>query len=489
MTDLKEAFTRLKPMLEDYVSKKNSIQKQLIQQGIIPKEICNDCKNKEIEEVIKFDAKTNTAISDFVEWISNNEIREVQCDKKQVYVISKKKQIEGKKGTSLLLGVEIGAGLKKEEPEFEFKFPISKFKRRNYAKLFNFEFYGFSVCKHILDEASMKKALPMILVKTGNHHMFFIGESSRLPTEILKKGSKKINKLRLLCEDCYNRLDKIGCENAISRRGFVYDSFRCNFDEIIFRNLLTKYKIKFNAIESEEHRNGFEYFLPDMNILITKRIRELKEVVEKLNPKIILGFGKQQDIVNFLEYKSSVIIFDDSEDAHQRFFLFDKNKRVEDSMEKVVSHIVSKLNEYSEQIRGKEHDRLIEAFFKIGQDLGFIPQKELPHKGTRVDLVWLDRGGNIYGAIEVETSAQWKKDIVSTWETEPKLAIVVSHYKSEKGIQDILQYVLLENMPHKLLFINNLTKRAYLIEKNSILKYYDLIEKKEVKPPTDIFEY
>jgi len=117
-------------MLEEYVTQKNLIQKQIIQQGTIPKEICNECKNKEINEVIKFDTKTNNAFQDFVEWISTNGIREIQCDKKHVYIISNKKQIEGKKGAPLLLGVVIGTGLKKEEPEFEFKFPISKFKKK-----------------------------------------------------------------------------------------------------------------------------------------------------------------------------------------------------------------------------------------------------------------------------------------------------------------------------------------------------------------------
>lgn len=335
----------------------------------------------------------------------------------------------------------------------------------------------------------MKKSLPVVLVKTSDRHLYFIGESSRPLDEIVRKGRKAISKLRLLCEDCYNRIDKIGCENAILRKGFVYDPFRCDFEGIIFKNLLKKYDIRFDAIESEVYRNEFEYFLPDMSALITKRTIELKDIAEKLKPEIILGFGEQQDIVNFLEYNSNIIIFDDSEEAQQRFFLFDKSKKVEDSIEKVILRIVSKLNEYAEQIRGKEHDRLIESLFKIGQDLGFIPQKELPQKGTRVDLVWLNREGKIFAAIEVETSAQWKKDIVSTWETEPKLAIVVSYYKSEKGIKDSLQYVLLENMPHKLFFINNFTKKAYLIERNSILKYYDLAEKKEIKRTSDVFEY
>jgi hypothetical protein len=152
-------------------------------------------------------------------------------------------------------------------------------------------------------------------------------------------------------------------------------------------------------------------------------------------------------------------------------------------------YVTLKLDNYSQEIRGKEHDRLVEALERIGHDLGFIPQKELPHKGSRVDLVWLDRDGNVFAAIEVETSSQWKKDIISTWETEPKLAIIISHYKSDKGIKDITQYVLLENMPHKLLFINNTNKKAYLIDRQNIVRYYDIEKKKEIKTTSDTFEF
>jgi hypothetical protein len=132
------------------------------------------------------------------------------------------------------------------------------------------------------------------------------------------------------------------------------------------------------------------------------------------------------------------------------------------------------LDRYSSQIRGKEHDKLVEAFKKIGEELGFVTQAEMLQRGARVDVVWINRDGKVEVAIEVETSAQWKKDIVTTWETSPRLAVVLAHYKTDKGTEDITQYDLLQYMPHRLFFISYLQKKAYLVEKARIVKAYDI---------------
>ena len=89
--------------------------------------------------------------------------------------------------------------------------------------------------------------------------------------------------------------------------------------------------------------------------------------------------------------------------------------------------------------------------------------------------------------MEVETASQWKKDVLTTWESEPKFAVILEHSKSEKGIKDITQYSLLKYMPHKLLFINNITKKAYLVEKQNVLKFYDIEKREEIE--SEVFEY
>ncbi|MCK4730563.1 MAG: hypothetical protein KAT28_04540 [Candidatus Aenigmarchaeota archaeon] len=467
---LKKSFDTIKPVLQEYVEEKEIIQNQIDSKGIIPKEICDNCKYKDILEVIKLDKKTNKSIPEFIEWITNNKIGKLmQCDKKKIYITSTKKQIENKNGVVLFGGSNSGSiGIQKSELIYKYEFPIIKFKNKSFRNIFEFEFDSFSFCKHITNKSSMKKILPVI--KT--------------------KKTKRIS-LELLCEECYNRIDKIGCEQSILKRGFAYKSFKCNFTDILFKNLLRKHNICFIESEYEWYINSeySEYHLPTLDMLVTKPTKNLKEVIKIIKPNTILSFGKKQNIVNFLKCNSNVIIFDDSEDIQQRFFIFDKNIKIEESIEKIVSHIISKLEEYSQEIGGKEHDKLINAFEKIAHDLGFVSQKEFFNKGSLVDLVWFDRKGKIFVATEVETSSQWKKDLVSTWETEPKLAIIVSHSKSDKSIKDITQYVLLKNIPHKLLFINNTTKKAYLIEKQKILKYYCMNTKKQIETTSNIFEY
>jgi hypothetical protein len=104
-------------------------------------------------------------------------------------------------------------------------------------------------------------------------------------------------------------------------------------------------------------------------------------------------------------------------------------------------------------------------------------------------MAWLDRQGIVQVAIEVEDAAStWKKDIISTWEAQPRLAIILTHDKTDKKIRDLTQYVLLQYMPHKLLFVNYELKRAYLVEKQDLLKCYDLEKKAEV-PKSEIFEF
>jgi hypothetical protein len=302
--NLKETFEKLRPLLEEYVQEKEIIQKQINQKGIIPNEVCDNCRNNNILEVIKLDEKTNKNVPYFIEWIIKNDIQTIQCNKKQVFLVSPKKELEGKRGTRVI-EVDVVSGLEKEEPKYEYKFPVSKFKRKKFSRIFNFEFYNLSLCNHITDEFTIKKALPTIIIKTSRHS-FFINEISQGIRDIVEKEKPKRIELKLLCEECYNRIDKIGCEEGIIKRGFVYEPFRCSFAEILFKNLLKKHNIHFIEPGTNEFHRGFEYCLPELNVFVTRWSRDIKDVLEKINPNIILSFGKKQDIVNFLEYNANI---------------------------------------------------------------------------------------------------------------------------------------------------------------------------------------
>ncbi len=52
--------------------------------------------------------------------------------------------------------------------------------------------------------------------------------------------------------------------------------------------------------------------------------------------------------------------------------------------------------------------------------------------------------------------------------------MILTHYKTDKGVEDIVQYNLLQFMPHRLLFVSYLQKKAYLIERGRIVRAYDV---------------
>jgi len=91
----------------------------------------------------------------------------------------------------------------------------------------------------------------------------------------------------------------------------------------------------------------------------------------------------------------------------------------------------------------KEAISAMHALYSIGGELGYVPQKEYGKSGVRIDCVWFDREGKIQVASEVETTATWKKDLISTWEVEPKLAIIVGFPKTDKVAQNLMQAIQL----------------------------------------------
>ena len=187
-----------------------------------------------------------------------------------------------------------------------------------------------------------------------------------------------------------------------------------------------------------------------------------------------------------MKFNTNLIIFDDS-NSSQKYSIFDKNKSVESNIEKCCLSIIQNFEEVAEQTRGNEHEKLIGTLEKIGRNLGYVPQKEVSNKGNRVDLIWNDREGNVFAALEVETKGNWKKDIVTTWEIEPKLSVILANAKSEKPIKELINYVLLRDMPHKLLFLNYTTKRGYLLDKQKIVRFYDISKGKEIE--SEVLEY
>jgi len=490
--DFQTAFKKLKPVLDSYIEQEITLHKQIAREGTLSDEIKSECPIHNIVKVEKFNDDAIKSTSNLVKWIQENKISWIESDQENIYLKSRVKKIEGRKGKETVDSMLIShdSGLKSKEKEYEFKFSLNNLKKKDFFQILRFHpFSAFSFCEHS-DTEKINHMRPVIIEAKEERHFF--SERGKSISDILDQTEPEPI-LELMCADCYGRINKICCQNAIVKRGVGYESdYHHNFDHLLFKLILKKNNVSFKEFNEENQRmprrSSFYFYLPEFNSLVVQNDRDLDQIIDKLKPSILISKGNVKDIVSYLSYNTNLIIYDDSEDINQRYFIFDKNKPVEENIEKCCNHIIKNLETYVDELRGKEHDRIIESLAKIGKELGFISQRELSIKGIRIDLVWLNRNNSVFGAIEVETSSQWKKDIVSTWETEPQIAIIVSHSKTEKVIGDILQYILLKAMPHKLLFINNTTKKAFLIENQSLIHVYDLMKQKEI-PKSEIYEY
>ena len=474
MASPKEVLNRLKPVLDEYLEEKAAIEKQIAQQGTIPRYFCERCHHLSILEVQKLSEEQKRGVGDLVGWMEHNDIRYFRSDGKSIRFSSSMEKVEGIKGSTLILVTPAT-----EPSQYDYAIPISKLQKKTFFPILNNEFHRMGACGH-LDRASLKSGLPVLLLTTSRYLSTPLSVD-----EILKKP--KETTLRLLCSECFERIESVGCEEGITRRTSFAFTYLCPVKHMLLQTLLRKHMISFAAPSLEHWYKSTTIYLDELQVLVTDE-KKIESEVEKLKPKCILAFGTQKDLFSHIRLGADVIIFDDSVEATQRYFVFDKDKKVDDSPEHIVKAVVDKLDTYAEEIRGKEHDRLVEAFQRIGRDLGFVAQQELGVKGTRVDAAWLDRQGVVQVAIEVETSSAWKKDLVSTWETQPKLAIILIHDKTDRGIKDVIQYGLVRTMPHGLLFINYALKRAYLIDNQEILRCYDL-EKKTEMAKTEVIEF
>lgn len=291
-------------------------------------------------------------------------------------------------------------------------------------------------------------------------------------------GLEKSDALYLCCEDCRKEIEKRECVGSVRKVGFVY-TFNCDLDTLILRKILEAEKVPFESGAIDEDSVFFrrtKFYLHKHGILIDDKPDGT--TVAQLSPRLLVTFGDKSAVTSLLNLKTDVLILTDEGE----FYNYGHTRTVEKSLDIITNTIVEKLDSYAESIRGNEHDRIIIAFENIGRELGYVPKREYGKRGIRVDCVWYDREGKIRVAIEVETKGGWKKDIISTWELEPDLSIIVTYQKTESVSKALLDFTLMKYLPHRLLYINMETKNAFLFEKQQILRKYSLEQKEKAEP-------
>lgn len=474
--DLSDIIERLRPIFQEYQKERLRLEEKIAREGRVPPFLCENCGRRNILEVRELGVQKQQ-VGKLMEWMQANDVRELQSDGEVLSFRSTKKSVEKVEGTMSLLLIGGALGATAREELYEYRLSASKLKKRQCYDVVALPFETIRACNHLDPETAKESSVALL---TLSARMGYIPSLSSVEQLWAKDQTKK--ELRLLCPECSSRIDAIGCEDSIRRDGFVFRYAYCPVRRTTFEQLLQKHNIRFVAQQTDGRyplQQRLNHHLPELGTIVTESSRDLESLMRIAQPMCILTFGTKADLVRCLALGAHIIMVDESDSG--QVLVFDRNRKVEDSIDKIAQAIVEKIEPYSSEVRGKEHDRLVAAFQRLGQELGFIVQPELQEKGIRVDLVWFDRSGNVHVAIEVETSAQWKKDIVTTWESSPKLAVILTHYKTDKGITDAIQYKLLENMPHKLLMINYLLKKAYLIEGQKIVSYYDMMEPRKEK--------
>ena len=451
----------MKRILTGLFEEISTLEKEIKKSGNVPKEICDLCSAVNKREMVDFSSKERKGLEICQEWISKNKVVAISKTRMGRYFFKTKEKISKFKPIAI----------DKDEFIYVFRPALSK-KMELLSKTEKF-LNGFDeiyTCEHF-----GPKTQNLLKIEFQTEEPLNYQDIDYIPKELFS-GSIIKNRLVLCCDDCKQIIENSMCD-GIKKNGFVFD-YACDLLDIILRKRLDENKIIYENIESDSvFPKKYFYYLREESILIfipprfavSKSIEKLEEVTKYLELDLITMFDRYSNLPYYLNLNSDLLFFDDN-----NFYLYNKNRDINKDVKKICELVEQKLNGLIEEQRGKEHDRIILAFYLIGQELGYICQREYKKFGVIIDCVWLDKKGKVCVAVEVETSSTWKKDLISTWEVEPDLAIIVGYTKTDKVATNLIESTLMKNIPHPLLYINKFTNHAFLFDKQEIVRKFNL---------------
>jgi len=476
----------VKNFLDGFLKEVEDLREQIKTTGNIPKVICEFCNEKRKRTMVEFQAKEIKSLNQFKEWVKDFNIMAISS------IMLKTKDDLGARGVYFETPDKL-AGIKSEAKGgkgfiyiLDLSAPSKKskmlFKKYTSLRSFLSKYEKIESCPHF-------EGHPENILKVE-----FRAKIRLIPSGLLTEGIGY--KLFLCCNDCKNRIENTMCER-VEKHGFLFD-FGCPLEDIILQKRLVQKGLSFENLEEEEtntyrvlyySRSRSIYYLRQHSILILliDRVTDfylenrLRNVVKHIAPELIVSFDAHSNLPQYLELGTNIIFFN-----QDGIYFYDKDRKPEGDIGTICEKIINNLNNYIEKERGREHDRIISALSSIGQELGYVLQKEYNKSGVRIDCVWFDRKGRIQVAVEVETTSTWKKDLISTWEVEPKLAIIVSSPKTDKITKNLIELSLMKSIPHYVLLINKGTDHAFLFDKQEIIKYYTLNKAEEDNNFSDI---
>lgn len=450
---LSSRLQAIQPILLRFLKEKKDIEDSAKRDGKIPEDLCKLCSDSSrlVRTAISPLKKNElSSLSPFLKWMNEKKISSVGG---LFYSGMGNIEVETREPVARTVPIMLHKGV------YRYSYPLSELKRRFFHCDLTGKFDGVQSCPHF---------------DVGNPRVVHLIKEE----DVFEK--KIVSSLLFFCCDrCAEEKERLACDRGAIKQGFIY-SVHCDLNGLVLEKVLQEEGIEYDKGEKREgflSRENRMVFLRKHEILISLSLfpRLDETLVSVLKPKLIVHAGKKATLVDLLVFNTDVLIV-----SAEGFYVYDHTKAVEESIDAMISYMADKLHDYSEKARGNDHDRLIMAFENIGQELGYVPQREHGKSGLRVDCVWYDRQGKIKAAIEVETAGGWKKDILSTWELEPLLSVIATFRKTDSVSRSLTNFSLMKSIPHRLLYVNMTTKSAYLFEKQEIVKKYSL-EKEEGK--------
>ncbi|KYK37575.1 MAG: hypothetical protein AYK18_09600 [Theionarchaea archaeon DG-70] len=441
----------LKEILDEYKAKEKEIEQVLIREGEIPDELCSNCQYRSWQLLPNIIDLSDSDAKNLITLAQEKKITRLYRD-------PYKNAIRESFATEDIYGVHGNLDLYNSKQR----------DLKLLKKIFKICDLGLQVCRHLIDpedeNQDKKSHILLVASKYGSLNL----ESAPFAFSLASITKKGGSILFLCCDDCLDTVKKRGCDR-IKERGFLFNDFGCFWRENLLGLLLEKNLIEFK-IKSDRHSLSAQYFLPKLNTFIVRGlIDKPKETVQKLKPDYVAVFGERKQMLDFVGMDVSIIGIEE-----EGLYIYDKEKPIETSLDRIVEKIAANLKVYTDTARGNNHDRVVKAFMRIGEELGFAVDAEYSKNKITVDSAWIDAEGSIFAAIEVETSGQWKKDVVSTWELEPQLAVIVTYHKTAQVAETLSKNILMKYLPHPLLYVNMLTGNAYLFKGQSLLRIYEL---------------
>lgn len=454
----------LVPVLEDYIRLKQERRSSVIQTGEIPKTICEVCHTRNPRQFVEALTMSEKRIAEEVtRQVERNEI--ISLDRRwgnDVSIRSRKPIREICPNPDDYDSEVTEWKDRDEDGKFVYHYTVSPymeaFKSTFLKPVFETFHNGIAVCSHSQGPYLRDIDTMTTLCFRKEEHVPY--EDRSLAGRRRRLTKKWTKALLFACDECHEEMSKRACPDAFEFIEYMYQNRRCLWENTLLLELLRRTGREFSLLGSHTPVVVIE---PD-KVLLSFGSHVDDDVINQVNPSLLVIFGSKIDIVPLMKFGTDVVCMDDG-----KIVMYDSTVEIQADIDEIIRSLIRNLEAYADEARGNDHARYIKALMEIGREMGFVPQDEYTAKGSRVDCVWFNREGHVYGAIEVEFSGGIKKDIVSTWELEPKLAIILNQTKTDRPILNLLDYEVMKSIPHPLIAINTGTKTLYYFERQQNL--------------------